>query len=989
MATEVADLVGRHLANERYEVVAKLGEGGMGFVYKARDHNLDCDVVIKIPRPAMLQNAEFKIRFMRELRSLVKLSAPHIVKIIDIGEQQGVPFAVMEFLSGGSLESRQRRSRDGRVTPLSPKHLLDWLEPVAQALDFIHAQGYIHRDIKPANILFDAHGNAYVGDFGVAKVMHAGEDLKRTNVQTQDGMVLGTAHYMAPEMIMGQKFDGRVDQYALAATVYEMVAGQVPISGPNPRAIMVKQTTHKPVPLCELDPSIPQSLSAAVDQGLAKNPRQRFSDCASFARAALKGLKPLAPAPRGAGKGGAVNPPPAQRIKSSPQQGGAATDRVEQARIETKGMMVHRSSREVGPQGTMLESTGGRKKSGLGGLLLVGGFLALLAAGTFGAMWFFNRPPNQLAVNSTPVTAAPTNRGTEPLPVPVQPRLGLAAIGDVTLEAGGKERIRVQVERHACAGEPIDLEVLSLPARVSAEKQTLAGGQNEATLELIADLSAERAINHKVKVVARCQRLNLVTEREFQIAVVVPSKPSALAASLKLSPVDAVSLVAGGMSGTVHIKVERQNCGNEPVVVEISDLPDKVTATKQPLFGFGEITKLDLKAEPMAPPVSKHQARVVARIDKLRLAVQTDLLVSVQPPAPPALTASLKLSAIRDVTIAAGGASQTLRIQVVRQNCAGEPVQLEIIGLPKSLTPSQPVIRGNTDTVDVDFKAGLNELVVKHKVKVIARITKGNLEDEKNFVLTIRPLALKLHADSGSFQLEENENKSLTVKVADRDGYEGQLQLQVGGQTVPLTRVKVGATPSIPASQNSAQVQLTGVSFGEEDILIRTRLGDREVAEPLRIKVRVTNLGKSFKLAESYLNSGKFAEAIKAYDVVIKANPRRFEALVGRAEALATTGSYQKARDDLKEAKDLKPGDPLPIALSGYIRFKEANDKDYAQKMAEDALRCKGGEQCGWAWYVAYLAYDAQNIHGPRGDASLYKKTAYQLEPRLKNLQGK
>jgi serine/threonine protein kinase len=274
MTTDAGAWVGQMLDKNRYKVADKLGEGGMGFVYRARDRRLGCDVVIKVPRAEMLADSEFRQRFAHEIRALVQLSHPHVVKVTDVGKHDGVPFAVMQFLPGGSLE--EKRSAD-------PAALAKWLPAVAQALDFIHAQGYVHRDVKPANILFDAHGNAFISDFGVAKTLAERTQIRRG--LTEAGTVLGTPEYMAPELVMGQPFDGRIDQYALAVTVYELIAGRTPFEGPTGPAILVKQTTDAPKPLTEAAPGLSPALSAAVLKALAKNPQERYPTCAAFAQA--------------------------------------------------------------------------------------------------------------------------------------------------------------------------------------------------------------------------------------------------------------------------------------------------------------------------------------------------------------------------------------------------------------------------------------------------------------------------------------------------------------------------------------------------------------------------------------------------------------------------------------------------------------------------------------------------------------------------------
>jgi serine/threonine protein kinase len=287
MATETESWIGRLISGNRYRVTSKLGEGGMGLVYLARDRKLETDVVIKVPRRMMLEDPEFVGRFKREIRSLVQLVHPHIVKVMDVGEEDGLPFAVMQFLSGGSLRDRQKPSPDGRSTGMPLAELKPWLESIASALDFIHGKNYIHRDIKPDNILFDAGNHAYLSDFGVAKVLAEQGERKQKTVVTGAGMVLGTPQYMAPELIMGETCDGRVDQYALAILVYEMLSGACPFDNPNPTAIFVQHSTQEAARLDDVLPSIPKGVAAAVHQSLAKDPRDRYPDCVSFARAVL------------------------------------------------------------------------------------------------------------------------------------------------------------------------------------------------------------------------------------------------------------------------------------------------------------------------------------------------------------------------------------------------------------------------------------------------------------------------------------------------------------------------------------------------------------------------------------------------------------------------------------------------------------------------------------------------------------------------------
>ncbi len=286
MAMGTHELEGQTLSQGRYRVTRKLGEGGMGTVYQAQDQNIESDIVIKIPRSSMMDDPEFAGRFTREIRSLVKLSHPHIVKVSDVGSWNGIPFAVMQFLPGGSLEDRRPAGPDGTLYPCDPSTVPAWLEAVAQALDYIHAQGFVHRDVKPGNILFDAEGHAFLSDFGVAKVLatetssHAAQ-----TAMTGAGMILGTPEYMAPELIMGEPFDGRADQYALGITVYELLCGRRPFEHETKTKLLVLHTSKTPPRLTEWCPELPDTLSQVVLKSLSKEPKDRYPSCAALAAA--------------------------------------------------------------------------------------------------------------------------------------------------------------------------------------------------------------------------------------------------------------------------------------------------------------------------------------------------------------------------------------------------------------------------------------------------------------------------------------------------------------------------------------------------------------------------------------------------------------------------------------------------------------------------------------------------------------------------------
>ena len=298
-------VVGASLSGGRYRIVAKLGEGGMGFVYRAHDANLDTEVVVKMPRRSMLDDPEFAERFALEVRALVRLSHPHIVRVSDVGTHDGLPFAVMQYLSGGSLEDLHALGGDRPARPGDGGSLARWLPAVAAALDFAHSQGYIHRDVKPPNILFDAQGNAFLGDFGVAKLLAAMTDGPSKRNVTGTGMVLGTPGYMAQELITWAiRPVAALDRYGLAITAYEVLSGRRPFEHPTPTAVLMQQTSRDAAALFDLRPDLPAPLSAAI----ARAPEPR--PLGPFPR--LRTTSPPQPSPR-----------PRRRLRASTARGAA------------------------------------------------------------------------------------------------------------------------------------------------------------------------------------------------------------------------------------------------------------------------------------------------------------------------------------------------------------------------------------------------------------------------------------------------------------------------------------------------------------------------------------------------------------------------------------------------------------------------------------------------------------------------------------------
>jgi serine/threonine protein kinase len=213
-----------------------------------------------------------------------------VVKVLDVGEHAALPYVVMQLLSGGSLTDRLQNESDeqGRM---SPESLKSWVRETGRALDFCFRKGMVHRDVKPANILFDEDNNPYVADFGLSKVMY-GEHEDLNSSETAAGIVLGTPNYISPEIVLGQPYDGRADQYSLGITIYHVLTGKAPMQGNSATATMVNQTQRTLDLLSDVRPDmISRPLANAIPKSIEKDPNKRFASCEEFGDAILDGLR--------------------------------------------------------------------------------------------------------------------------------------------------------------------------------------------------------------------------------------------------------------------------------------------------------------------------------------------------------------------------------------------------------------------------------------------------------------------------------------------------------------------------------------------------------------------------------------------------------------------------------------------------------------------------------------------------------------------------
>jgi len=257
-----------------YEIVAPLGAGGMGEVYRARDTRLDRTVAIKV-LPDHLSSQESRKRFEREAKTISQLSHPHICALYDVGHEADVEFLVMEYLEGETLAARLARG------PLPIEETLrDGIE-ITDALDRAHRQGIVHRDLKPGNIMLTKSGVKLL-DFGLAKAIapvaprSSLTSLPTQAALTQEGAILGTFQYMAPEQLEGKEADARTDIFALGCVLHEMATGQPAFSGTTQASLIGAILHVEPPPVSSAAPLAPPLFDRVVRKCLAKNPDDRW-----------------------------------------------------------------------------------------------------------------------------------------------------------------------------------------------------------------------------------------------------------------------------------------------------------------------------------------------------------------------------------------------------------------------------------------------------------------------------------------------------------------------------------------------------------------------------------------------------------------------------------------------------------------------------------------------------------------------------------------
>jgi serine/threonine protein kinase len=270
-------MIGKTLSH--FVIREKIGEGGMGIVYKAEDVELQREIALKVLRPEFVEDPERRARFLREARAAAKVSHPNIATIHEVGEAEGETFIAMELVEGDSVRELLRNG----AFPLA--RALSLALQITGGLEAAHRRQVIHRDLKPENIVVDAEGRAKILDFGLARLVELQEpeaddrdsgDETVSGFLTREGRILGTVAYMSPEQARGLPVDARSDLFSLGITIYEMATGRAPFHGETPSDTLASILREDPPPLTDVHPEMPAELARIVAKCLAKTREDRY-----------------------------------------------------------------------------------------------------------------------------------------------------------------------------------------------------------------------------------------------------------------------------------------------------------------------------------------------------------------------------------------------------------------------------------------------------------------------------------------------------------------------------------------------------------------------------------------------------------------------------------------------------------------------------------------------------------------------------------------
>ena len=334
----------------KYRVVAKIGEGAMGEVYKAHDPLLNRYVALKTISQSLASDPQFKERFIREAQSAAGLNHPNIITVYDFGEEAGLTYMAMEFLEGIDLREAIRAKSLGHLG-----RKIEVMEQLCEGVGFAHSRGVVHRDLKPGNIHIQPSGHVKVLDFGLARVLGASD-------MTKTGTVMGTPHYMSPEQLKGQKADARSDVFSLGAHLLRAAERRPRLRGQAMHEVLQRIRDRDPVPVRRRAPATPVALAALVDRAMARDPAGPLQGRGRDGPGARAAPATSSPARRSPPRARATTPPSARcsrrraRRSSSPRPR-PTRGRHERPRRGTRGRFAptrdlpHRAPRADGRLG--------------------------------------------------------------------------------------------------------------------------------------------------------------------------------------------------------------------------------------------------------------------------------------------------------------------------------------------------------------------------------------------------------------------------------------------------------------------------------------------------------------------------------------------------------------------------------------------------------------------------------------------------------------